>query len=292
MITSQRDPSLSARVTEVHRLGGSAAGGVRAGSALAWAGGRLLVVQDDAFSVVWIDPATRALEPVVLAGEGAPLSKAEKPDFEAMLAAPDGALYILGSGSTPMRRWIARLDPTSGTARLVDAGPLYDAAADALGVTPNIEGAVLLGEVVRLFHRGSGGAPFANASLDVPRSALSGGPARVLSLTRYDLGAIGAVALTFTDAIPLGDGRILYLAVAEDTPDAIADGPVVGGAVGVLGPDEARWTPLIEADGAPCTRKAEGVALEPDGHAGFLLTDPDNALEPAELCRLTLEGSW
>jgi hypothetical protein len=294
MITSRRDPSLHARLTEIYPLGGSAAAGVRAGSALAWTGGRLLAVQDDAFTVVWIDPATRALEPLVLAGEGAPLTKPEKPDFEAMLVAPNGALYVLGSGSAPKRRWIAHLDPACKSARLVDAGPLYDAVAVALGVTPNIEGAVLLGDVVRLFHRGSGGSAFANASLDVPFEALFGErrSARVLSLTRYDLGAIGSVALTFTDATPLADGRIVYLAVAEDTPDAIADGPVVGGAVGVLGPNEARWAPLIEADGSACARKAEGIALDTDGRRGFLLTDPDNAQLAAELCRIALEGGW
>jgi hypothetical protein len=112
-------------------------------------------------------------------------------------------------------------------------------------------------------------------------------------MTRYDLGAIGAVPLTFTDAARFDGGRrALYLAVAEDTPDAIADGPVMGAAIGVIDAEGARFALLMEANGSPCTRKPEGIALDPGERSGFLLTDPDSPREPAELCRFVLEGPW
>jgi hypothetical protein len=266
---------------------------VRAGSALVRAGGRLLAVQDDAFEVVWIDPVARSIERASLRGDGGPLPKYKKPDFEAAFTGPDGTVIIMGSASTTNRRFIARLSIADGTSALMDAGPLYDAVEGALGTTPNIEGAALLGDVVRLLHRGSGRAAFANASVDVPFDALSGAPPRVLEVMRYDLGAIAGVPLTFTDAASLGEGRLLYLAVAEDTPDAVADGPILGGAVGVLDADGARYTPLLHEDGAPFAGKAEGIALDNDTHdarAAYLLTDPDSPGEPAELCRVTLVG--
>jgi hypothetical protein len=293
MITARLDPALSARIVE-----STALPGVRAGSALVEAGGRLLAAQDDAFTLMWIDPVTRALTPLVLEGTGAPLPKYKKPDFEAALVsgtgeAGAGTVYVLGSGSAPNRRSIARLDVLRGAAELISAGPLYDALERALGSTPNIEGAVRIAKVARLFHRGSGRTAGANATIDVPVEALDGAPPGELRAVRYDLGSIERIPLTFTDAAPLDGGRrALYLAVAEDTPDAIADGPILGAAVGVLEEEGARFALILEADGSPCARKPEGLALDKDGRSGYLLTDPDSPDVPAELCKFVLEGPW
>jgi hypothetical protein len=285
------DPALSARVIEARPLGpGSGPPAVRAGSALLRAGDRLLVVQDDAFEVVWIDLPDLALERLALLGAGSALPKAEKPDFEAAFAAPDGTLVVVGSASASKRRFVAKI--RGQEVELIDAGGLFDAVAEALGGTPNIEGAALVGETVTLLHRGSGGGPFANASVDVPLEAFFGGEPRCHSVRRFDLGAIGSVPLTFTDAAPLGENRLLYLAVAEDTPDAIADGPVVGGAIGVIEPGGARYTRLLLENGEPFTAKAEGIALDSGGRSGFLVTDPDSPDAPAELCRIRLEGPF
>lgn len=266
---------------------------VRAGSAILRAGDRLLVVQDDAFEVVWIDLPSLALERLPLQGDGSPLPKSQKPDFEAAFAAPDGTLVIVGSASTSKRRFIARIRGAGGEVELLDAGALFDAVTEALGTTPNLEGAALTGGMVTLLHRGSGGDPFANAAVDVPLEAFFGGsPPKNLSVRRFELGAIGAVPLTFTDAASLGEGRLLYLAVAEDTPNAIADGPVLGGAVGVIDPGGARYTRLLLEGGEPFTGKAEGIALDSSGRSGFLVTDPDSPDAPAELCRVVLEGPF
>jgi hypothetical protein len=293
---AQRDPALTARIVESFVLQG-----VRAGSALVEVGGRLLVVQDDALAVAWVTlgrgDAPPAVEPWALEGPGRALLKAEKPDFEAAIVGPGGAVVLLGSGSTPRRRRIARLEIAEGRAALLDAGTLYLALEGALGGAPNIEGAVLLGDVLRLFHRGSGAEP--SATLDVPAAALDGGMARVLAMSSWDLGAVPSalapgrlVPLSFTDAAPGADGRVYYLAAAEDTPNAVDDGPVAGAAVGVLRAGEARWTPLLEPDGTASIRKAEGVALAAGGGGGYLVTDPDDEGTPAALCRVLLEGPW
>lgn len=283
MIVAELSRSLRARILDSRALDG-----VRAGSALVWFGGRLLVVQDDAASAVWVDPRARSCQRVVIEGSGGALEKAAKPDFEAAFPAPDGAIRILGSGSTIARRRVARLDPTTCAARLVDCAPLYEAIAARLGVAPNIEGAVLVSlDVVRLFHRGSGADR--SATVDVPFGALDGAAPAVLGATLYDLGDVGGVPLTFTDACPRGD-RVVYIAAAEDTPNAIDDGPVVGAAVGVLDGERARYALLEEPDGAICRRKVEGVAFDPETGAGWLVTDPDDPELPAELCAFTIEG--
>jgi len=292
-VRAELDPALVARVVEVRPLGlpdGSI--GVRAGSALLRVGDRLLVVQDDAFEIVWVDLPELELERVALKGAGEALPKYKKPDFEAAFGVGDGTVVILGSASTAQRRFVARLHVERGEVELLEASALFDAVTEALGTTPNIEGAALTGDTVTLLHRGSGGAPFSNASVDVPLEAFFGGAPRSLAARRFDLGAINGVPLTFTDAASIGVGSLLYLAVAEDTPDAIADGPVLGGAVGVIDPSGARYTRLLLASGEPFTGKAEGITLDKGSRSGFLVTDPDSPDRPAELCRIELEGPF
>jgi hypothetical protein len=246
-----------------------------------------LAVQDDACTVVWIDPKNGVVEPWVLDGHGGALAKADKPDFEAAFV--EGPyIYVVGSGSKPNRRTIARLDPGAGTARLNQLDALYAAVEEALGGVPNLEGAAIVGDVLRLFHRGNGDDQ--SAWIDVSRRVLEGGAARVRAMERCDLGRVGDVALGFTDAVPYGSGA-LYLAVAEDTPNAIDDGPIVGGAVGVITGASARYALLEDENGAISTRKAEGIAMD-SPTTGWLITDPDDPARSAELCRLELQGAW
>lgn len=286
-ITSRLDPQLGARLTSVIALPG-----VRAGSGLLAVGHRLLAIQDDAEAVVWIDPQSGARETLVLRGHGAALPKRDKPDYEALLQTPDGRVHLLGSGSRPNRCGIACLRP-DGEAWTVDwreAHGLYAAVAAALGVTPNIEGALHLGDGLRLLHRGAADQP--DAWLDLPADALDQPQPPVLGLRWLQLGSLGGVPLHLTDAARLADGRLLYLAAAENTPDAVADGPVCGAAIGVIDGDTARWAPLTEPSGLACLRKAEGIVIAGDGRCGHLITDPDDPARPAELCGFSLHGPW
>ena len=282
---SHIDDALRARIVASWPLEG-----VRAGSALSWLAGRLLVVQDDVPALALIDPTTRAAERVVLEGAGLGMAKADKPDFEASVMAPDGSVYVLGSGSSPKRRRIARFDPASAQVSIVDASQLYQAIAERVGTAPNLEGAVHFGDSVQLLHRGAGDGP--SAVVDVRPAALDGRDAHVGAPCAWDLGRIAGVRLAFSDAAPFDGGRLLYLAVAEDTPNAIDDGQVVGSAIGVLDDQRGRWAPVVEIDGATTVRKAEGVALDPDLRGGWLVTDPDDPSRAADLCRIELSGAW
>ncbi|MDI1482331.1 hypothetical protein [Polyangium sp. y55x31] len=282
MIKASPDSHLRARILASRPLPG-----VRAGSAVVWHDRRLLVIQDDAFSVVWVDPASGEMSRATLAGSGEELPKARKPDFEAAFVGPGRAVTVLGSGSAERRRHKASVDLDSGRVHVTDLGALFDAVEARIGVRPNVEGAVLAGEVLRLFHRGAG--PRASAIVDVVGSVLEGRAVEVLGHAFYDLGFAGGVPLHFTDAAVFG-GRTLYLAVAEGTPNAIDDGPVVGAAVGILAGDQARYAMLEEPSGEGSCRKVEGITFDPERKTIWAVTDPDDPERPAELCVIALEG--
>lgn len=307
----RRDEGLRATITRSRPLVDPRTGEhVGAASAAVLLGGRLFCVQDDALSGVWVDPLTLSIAKVALIGEGQRLPKKKKRDFEAAFAAPDGSIFVLGSGGTERRKLVVRYDPTSEDVDVMDAAPLHAAMEARLGRAPNIEGAVLLGDVVRLFHRANGKAAGHNASFDVTLETLGSGGDRIEDEARYDLGTVTleaasasqgpyrapggqdatGVALTFTDATVMADGRIVFLAGAEDTADAIADGPVLGAAIGLLEGEGGRLAMLVEADGRPSHRKVEGVALVPGG--ALVVTDPDDVDRPSELCEVALEGRW
>ena len=283
MLQAERDPALRARIVSIDPLPG-----VRAGSALVFTGGRLLVVQDDALAVAWVDPRTGAVEHRVLEGEGGALAKAKKPDFESAFLAADGTITLLGSGSAKGRYRAASLDIAGGGGvRFLDCAPLFEAIRARLGGEPNLEGAVRLGETLHLFHRGAGGEP--SAIIEVAAAAIGAPTVTLIALTLCDLGTAAGVPFTFTDAIACGESMV-YLAVAEDTPNAVDDGPIVGAAIGILAGGKARFALLEEPDGTPSIRKVEGVAVDPETRTTFLVTDPDDPDRPAELCRVELQG--
>jgi hypothetical protein len=278
-------PTLSADLV-VRITSSTPVDGVRAGSALLVVDGQLLVVGDDAHVATWIDPATGASRGQVLAGDGDALPKPLKPDFEAAVTDPDGSVWLLGSGSLSNRWLVARLSgPAHAEVAFHDRAEVYAAIATHLGTAPNIEGALIADRVLRVCHRATGTSP--DLLIDLPADVLRGGRARVLASTRLEPAVVRGVPAHVTDLAALRDGRIAFLAAAEDTDDPVADGPVAGTVFGIIDGGTASWTPIIEPDGSPSTRKAEGLVVDPDGSGGWFVTDRDDPSLPAELCRFT-----
>ena len=329
------DRSLSARI--VHRapllyaagadVEADRPGHVRAASGIAWIGGVLAIIQDDANFIALAEPTAPGRARALALPRGPDGrrqfddgrgNKHLKLDLEACIAvappeSPETVLVAFGSGSTALREvavvvrgWDAGA-PHAVIARLPRLYGALRETTEFAGSELNVEGAVLVDGCLRLFGRGNGAmrgalAPV-NATCDLDWAALwahleslGATPAPApRNVVRHTLGELGGIPLGFTDAALWGGGAsIVFTAAAEDSPDVTRDGPVHGSVVGVLHAHQpARWVPLTDAAGAPLRDKIEGVVASPGASNELLvIADPDVAEQPSELCVVRLDGSW
>jgi hypothetical protein len=283
---------------------------VRAASAIAPFGDGWLIVQDDATHAAWWRPgsvtAVRVVEPVdgLEVFSSAAGTKHLKPDFEAACAVSvngTGAVLLLGSGSTGARMRASLVTEAAFT--VADLRPVYRRVAAALDLRDdqlNLEGACVVGDRLRWFQRGNATAGTPTACVDVDlvellaavTGAIAADRVEVGDVRRYHLGSVGGVALAVTDAMPVGGGRVLVSAAAEDTPNAIDDGPVVGAALVLLDDDGVLASAAIPGSGhgAP---KVEGLAVREtttDGLRLLAVVDEDDPTAASQ--QLTLRLRW
>jgi hypothetical protein len=285
---------------------------VRAASAIAPFGGGWLVVQDDATHAAWLQAGSvtgvRVVPPVdgLEVFSAAAGTKLLKPDFEAACGVTvDGAngVLLLGSGSATARTRasLVTMGAAGPTFAVVDLAEVYGDVAAALGLRGdqlNLEGACPVGDRLRWFQRGNLTAGVPSACVDVDLVALlgavtgqgAGGRVEVGDVRRYDLGTVDGVALAVTDAVALADGRMLVSAAAEDTPNAVDDGPVVGSALALL--DDGGVLATVSLPGsASGAYKVEGLAVRettPDGLRLLAVTDSDDPTAASQCLALSL----
>lgn len=332
------DGTLRAVVTQTHELRYRAAPPesldvpriVRAASAVRRWRGHWAVVQDDVRALALADDVGCAeLLTLPPAPDGRRAfddlrgNKHAKPDFEAAVVLPDGRLVLFGSGAKPVRECVAVVAaPDDIVVR--DAHDLYDALRIALGgAVPNIEGAIVDGDRLRLFQRATGivdanalppdaagnvpsevgAGARVNAAASLPPNAivsvsldaflawLDAGAALPphLDVVAYRLGAAYGAALGFTDAASLPDGRIAFIACAEATADPTNDGAVVATRFGIIDPSGARQGAIVTRDGAEVRLKIEGLEPVPEERNTFVgVTDADDPRASALLVRLQI----
>lgn len=304
------DPSLAPRLSALRELryasepapGLDVPPHVRAASAVRRVGSLRYVVQDDVAAIAVVDAAGH-VRPVVLppGPHGARSfddragNKHLKLDLEAGVVLPDGRFVAFGSGATMRRERLVAFDG-DGAVRVLTAAPLYAAlretAASGVPGRLNVEGAVVVGDRLRLFQRAVGPEP-ANASVDVDLDEflawLDGEPTvpAPRDLRRFDLGAAGGCAFGFTDAAALDDGRVAFVACAEDSLDPVRDGPVLGCRFGVIDGGAVRCGDVVGEDGRPTRLKVEGLEPRPGEPGAFdVVVDFDDPARPSLLGRL------
>lgn len=290
---------------------------VRAASGIAWAatasGPRLCLCQDDAHFLALVDPETGRVDSLPLpAGprsrrqfDTGRANKRDKFDLESACVVPTGAgerLWLVGSGSLPVREILVEIDLIGGGRVRVESTASLCARLrehEALrGAELNLEGACVAGAELVLLQRGNG-VGGRNALIRVALAELQSffaGATRTLDSLRIDLFPLPefeGVALTFTDACVLDPGRLLFLAAAEASANAIDDGRVHASALGVLTlaprPTIDRLLPIVERDGRPSRRKAEGICRDPNrAMATYLVVDADDPTIASELLEVEL----
>lgn len=280
---------------------------VRAASAIRRRGSRLIVVQDDVNALAVLDAAGGVAPLLLPTGPGGQRlfeerrgNKHLKMDLEACVVLPDGRLVAFGSGSSPQREQLVIVGP-GPSVQVVAAAMLYAGlrqCTETIGAELNIEGAVVQGGRLRLFQRGNGGrrptvdragSAILDLSLTATLAWLEGrrdAPA-VIGMCELDLGEIDGVPFGFTDAALTDDGRLAFLACAEDSLDVRQDGPVLGCRFGWLDDSCAQVTDVVESNGRPITLKLEGLESRPGTDRVFdVVADMDRVDEPALIFEL------
>jgi hypothetical protein len=293
---------------------------VRAASGIAWVNDYFAIVQDDANFIALVDSISEKVTSITLPeGEGCKRyfddvrgNKKFKMDLESCALIPQENqewLITFGSGSNPFREKIVILKDLMDNARpeVFQASTLYAAlrsAEEFAGSEMNIEGAVFLGEKIRLFNRGNGASSEkltpVNASCDIDWPSLYNyllnpeeKPPLIENVVRYDLGFFDDLPLGFTDATT-SKGKLFFSAAAEDSPDAVTDGRIAGSVLGIIdGENKIHWTELIDKKGNRFCGKVEGLTfLENDSKRVFVVVDQDSPDEPSQLCEVELIGPW
>jgi len=273
---------------------------VSAASGLCLIGDGVCVIADDENFLALYGLDGRPRRRVALLPGQLPATHAErkrlKPDFETLVALPDGRLLALGSGSTPARMRGVLVDPARGwQVRVIDLAPLY-AALGARLPELNIEGGAVRDDRLLLLQRGNGSARV-NACIELALARVlaaierSGAiePDAIGGVERVFLGELAGVALSFTDAAVHPDGRLLFSAAAEDTADTYADGVCTGSVLGWLDAGHA----VRDAQPLHPTCKIEGIACSAGAGATtalWLVADADDRSIPALLYRAELPG--
>jgi hypothetical protein len=306
------DPDAQVRVVDRTALRFSATvaktvgtGWVRAGSSLVRFGKRLALIQDDALWLAWLDvDGELQAESLTTDASGERLfdDKRKKPDFEAAVAIPGVSerLLVFGSGGLASRERVAVLSEGQAV-RLVEATELYASLRRELafvGAQVNIEGAFVDGGRLVLCSRGNGArsADSTDATVELPLTELvayldaplTTSVPRLGQVEQYQLGQIDGVSLTLTDAA-FHHGQRYYVAAAEASADAIADGPVHGVSLGVLSEDP-HYALIEDESGGLLREKVEGLTPVPDSDDWLAIVDADDVTKPSTLLRLRCHG--
>lgn len=209
------------------------------------------------------------------------IPKKDKLDFEA-ITRKGSELHIFGSGSKRNRCQKIIFNLRSNETQNLDLTIFYDKIIKETKISEedfNIEGALYYNKNLFLFQRGNG--------KEAKNGVVKVSPSQKISFKHIDLPKINNVSASFTDAI-LVNGKIYFLASAEDSQSTYADGKVLGSIFGVLNAKSLEIEKTIQISPH---QKFEGITFykkEKDKMQFLLCEDNDTELSEAIIYKLEI----
>ncbi len=253
---------------------------IAAASGLVLVNDKFYLVADDELSILGLDCNLKTPGEVYQVFQGElPEDKKErkklKPDFECLLYLDEiNSLLCIPSGSKKNRHKGALFDLNDYSVTEMSFKDVYK-ELDDLYPELNLEGAVIIGENIRLFQRGNGEL-HQNAIIDMNLKKFLKDKTKDLKTLEVKLGKLKNIPLSFTDAA-LNNDTIYFTAVAENSESTYLDGEFIGAVLGEmnLAGEVIRMTPL------DITSKPEGLAFS--GKSFYVVTDDDDRKKPSLL---------
>lgn len=201
-----------------------------------------------------------------------------KPDLECLVQMPVssfhpyGAILAVPSGSEKNRTRGALINfnkkgELTKKVQEIDFKDIYEYLR---GVFPelNIEGAVVVGDKLKLFQRGNG-KKAQNASIDMNLQSLLLNEVEISHIEEYELQKIDGVHYSFTDVCSHKD-HVWFLAVAENSKSTFLDGEVLGSILGKM----SSYGKILATYELGMKSKPEGLCV--DGKNFYVVTDDDD----------------
>ena len=259
---------------------------VSAASGLVYFLGRIYVIADDELSL-WVYPDEGGGEAEIypLLHGSLPEKKKErkkiKPDFETLVR-HQSKLIAIPSGSKPNRNIAISIELNQvGKVDSVNAFSLEKIINHLIKTYAelNLEGAVICGDEIYLFQRGNGSLE-QNGVVSMPLIHFLNDQPEKIKFLSASLGMLRGKGLSFTDACIGPEGKIYFLAVAEDSGTTYEDGIVSGCAMGIIDKDSGEVSSL---EILALTSKPEGLDYNAEKSLFYLVTDDDDRSLPAKL---------
>lgn len=262
--------------------------GIGSASGLIYKNDQLLVIGDNSSFLYEYSLSDQSLNHHGLIEKpSANIPKKQKPDFEA-IASDDKNIYVFGSGSTENRNKMVTLDKGSkAVTATLDLTNLYLSMQSFAGIAAddfNIEGVAYDGQYWYFFQRGNGQSG-KNGVFTVESKNLEEDFS--ILYNAFKLPKIKGVRASFTDAT-LVNGKLWFLATAEDTKSTYHDGTILGSLIGTIDPEKMK---IVKTKIISGQNKFEGLALlsETPQQTEFLLCeDNDTDLQESNIYKLVI----
>lgn len=261
--------------------------GIGSASGLIYKDNSLFIIGDNSGFLYEYTIATQTLQQhEIIENAKTNIIKSEKPDFEAITHFGD-TLYVFGSGSTPKRNKMVQINTLQKEISTNDLTDLYAVMQSFAQIKPedfNIEGAIYTGEEWYLFNRGNGKSA-KNVLFTIQGKNLVN-EFNIISNT-YKLPKIKGIRSSFTDAVAI-DGKIYFLATAEDTQSTYHDGEILGSFIGSI---DTKTMKIDFTKKISDTHKFEGLTVyknAADSIEFLLCEDNDTELLETNIYKLRL----